>query len=409
MFEHQSFNINLKSIIMKKKLLPFLMLLIFSSMAFAGTYTLKVTVPDSTNVCYASGDFNGWSQPGTPMTLASSGPKVFTLDIVVADTTNSTYKFCAGPDWKYQQKQSANFRLSKLTDAGETVDGFQAYYNTGMAKDVTFDVLVPDSIFVLYMTGSYNGWSGTMDKMTRVDSSGSGEEFKATIHILDTTTLQFKFAAGPGWDYQQKVDTNYHYMTVGPTTVCELFTAIYNPALVGNITVTIIVPAGTPDVWLIGSFNGWSTDSSTAIKAMKNLDGTYTAVIPHVQNVQYKCYNSPGWAYEECIDSTNGPSLPNNRSAIFIKTPAVTDTVLFWKKVYVATAIQKIPLPDGYRIYSSRGSVIVEGVQSGVTVYDLMGRTIDRTVVRGTFVSKSLKTGIYIVRFDHLTQKVFVF
>jgi hypothetical protein len=395
---------------MKKKLLPIFLLFLLSSMSFAGTYTLKVTVPDTVTACYASGDFNGWSTPGpsTLMTKISDSPKIFTLDINVADTTGSTYKFYAGPDWTYEQNQAANFRLSALTAAGVIVDGFKAIYNVGMAKNVIFDVLVPDSIFVMYVTGSYNGWSGTMDKMTRVDSSGTGEEFVDTIHILDTTTLQYKFAAGPGWDYQQSVDTNYHFMLIGSITTCEHFSAIYNPALVGDITVHIVVPAGTPDVWLIGSFEGWVADSAHAVHATKNGDGTYTAVIPQVQNVQYKCYNNPGWAYEEASDA-QGSNLANNRSASFIESPTVKDTVLFWKKVYVATGIQKIPLPDGYRIYSNSGSVIVEGAQSGVTVYDLMGRTIDRTVIRGTFVSKTLKTGIYIVRFDNLTQKVFVY
>ena len=396
-------NINLKSITMKKQLLPLFLLLLLTSMSFAGNYTLKVTVPDTVTVCYASGDFNGWSSPGTLMNQVSSGPKVFTLDVVMTDTVGKAYKFCAGPDWKYQQNQSANYMMGTLTAAGVTVDGFQAIYNAGMAKDITFDVLVPDSIFVVYLTGSYNGWSGTMDKMTRADSSVNGEEFKITVHIKDTSTLEYKFSAGPGWDYQQSAG-NYKYMTDGSTVVCDQFTAIFNPALVGNITVNITVPAGTPDVWLIGSFEGWTADSAHALHATKNLDGTWTAVIPQVQNVQFKCYNSPGWTYEEAADAA-GSNLANNRSASFIADPVVNITVLFWKQVFVGI---KQVLPTSYRIYSNNGSVVVEGVNSRVTVYDIMGRVMESRNVKGSFVSGSLKTGIYIVTVDGYNQKIFV-
>ncbi len=390
---------------MKKKLLPFIMLCLFTSMSFAVTLTLKVTVPDSTNVCYASGDFNGWKQPGTLMTLASTGPKVFTLEIVVADTANSGYKFCAGPDWKYQQKESANFILSKLTADGVTVSGFQAYYNTGMAKKVVFDVLVPDSVFVVYLTGSYNGWSGIMDSMKLFKSDVNGKEFVDTIDILDTTTLQFKFSAGPGWAYQQTAG-NFIYNTDGSTVVCDQFTAIYNPALVGNITVNITVPDGTPAVWLIGSFNGWSTDSTTCVKATKNLDGTWTAIIPQQQNVEFKCYNFPYWDYEEAADAS-GTNLASNRKATFKDNPTMDITVLFWKKVYVAAGIKNL-LPNSYRMYSSNGSVVVEGVNSSVAVYDLLGRVMQSSKLRGTFVSTSLNSGIYIVRVDGFSQKVYV-
>lgn len=291
---------------MKKLLLPFLFLFLLASSSFATTYTLKVTVPDTVSVCYASGDFNGWSQPGTIMTKVSDKPKVFTLEISMTDTVGKSYKFCAGPDWYYQQNQSANFLMGKLTADGVTVDGFAAYYNTGMAKDVTFQVLVPDTIFVVYITGSFNGWSGTMSEMTKIGTTVNGTEFDLTVHIMDTTTLQYKFAAGPGWDYQQTAN-NYIYATDGSIVTCDKFTAIYNPALVGDISLHIVVPDGTPDVWIIGSFEGWTADSTHAIHATKNNDGTYSAVIPQVQNVQYKYYNNPSWTYESCQCSRSKP------------------------------------------------------------------------------------------------------
>ncbi len=367
---------------------------------------IKVTVPDTVTVCYVAGDFNGWNTTGTPMTLVSQGPKVFAVDVQISDedTTNSTYRILAGPAWKYEMVQAENFRISQLTEAGEVVDTFKAVYNVGMAKDVTIDVLVPVGVFRCFLTGSFNNWDPMSHEMTFVDSTANGKEFMLTIFALDTTSLEFKFLAGPGWAYEQTDATNYIYMTDGGTVVCDEFKNIFDPSKVGDITINITVPEGTPAVWIIGSFNNWALE--TAIQATLNEDGTYTAIIPMVADIEYKCWNYPDWIYEEAKDA-EGNGLDENRTASFETGPVFDITVLYWKNVYGATGV-KDPISQAYRMYTIHGTIVVEGVTSTVTIFDLNGRLIQNTRANGTFVSRELRPGLYIIRVDNMAQKIVV-
>jgi hypothetical protein len=259
---------------MKKRLLPFLFLMLITSMSFAQTHTLKVIVPDETQTCYVAGSFNGWDPAADEMTKISDSPKTFSLDIEVAegDVASTEYKYLSGPAWKYEQTQAANFKLSEYTADGDTVDSFKVIYDIGQESDVTINVLVPAELFVCYLTGSFNGWNSVSHPMTFVDSTANGKEFTLTIHSLDTTTLEFKFLSGPGWSYEQTQSTNWNYMTDGGTLVVDEFKAIYDPSKVGDVTINITVPEGTMEVWVVGSWNSWSMGG--AVQATKNLDGT---------------------------------------------------------------------------------------------------------------------------------------
>ena len=239
---------------MKEKLLLILLIaLIANGMAFANAYTFKVVTNDTTQVCYLVGGLNNWSTTATKMTLASESPRIFTVDVELTEEqiTDLTYKYCAGPDWKYQQVESTDFKFSEMTEAGDTVSRFQAYYDPGQEADVTIDVLVPSTVFVCYLTGSFNGWNSTSDEMTLVDESVNGKEFMLTIHTLDTTTLEYKFLAGPGWPYEQTSSTNFNYMADGGTVVCDDFKAIFDPSKVGDITINVTVPEGTYEAWIV--------------------------------------------------------------------------------------------------------------------------------------------------------------
>ena len=145
---------------MKKRILPFLMFMLITSMGFAQTHTLLVTVPDSIETVYVAGAFNGWN-PASVILLnqISDSPKMFSFEYTYEGSVDSLeYKFLAGPDWKYQQKESANFMV-KNDSATAVVDTFNAVYHRNQEKDVTIDVLVPVDVFQVYLTGSFNGWN----------------------------------------------------------------------------------------------------------------------------------------------------------------------------------------------------------------------------------------------------------
>jgi hypothetical protein len=390
---------------MKKRVLPILLLMLISGMGFAQKHTLLVTVPDSIETVYVAGAFNGWNPASDSLKMISDSPKMFSYEYTYDGPVDSLeYKFLAGPDWKYQQKASANFMV-KNDSATAVVDSFAAIYHHSYEKDVTIDVLVPVGVFVVYLTGTFNGWSPSANMMTKVDSTANGKEFQLTIHTMDTTTLEYKFLSGPGWPYQQEAG-NYNYMNDGGTVVCDEFKKIFDPAKVGDITINITVPEGTPGVWVIGSFgSGWSLDD--AIEATKNEDGTYTAVVPLVADIEYKIWNYPEWAYEEAKNAEGDP-LDENRTASFETGPVFDITVLYWIKVYGAPTGVKDPISAAYKMYTVNGTIVVEGVTSNVSVFDINGRMMQNVRAKGTFVSRSLQPGIYILRVDDKVQKVAV-
>jgi hypothetical protein len=390
---------------MKRKLLLFLTMILFTGMAFSQTHTILVTVPDTAEVVFIAGSINNWNTSSDTMTRISVSPKVYSFQFEMVDTSlkDVKYKFLSGPDWKYQQKQSADFVF--LTDsASAVVDTFQAVYHKSQADSVTIDVLVPATVYQLNLTGNFNGWDPTSHPMEMVDSTGDGKEFMLTLYVLDTTTLEYKFVAGPGWSYEQTVSDNYKYIVVGGTVECMDFKAIFNPNNVGDIVLNIKVPQGTAEVWIIGDFEDWSTEN--AVQATKVTDSTYTVTIQDVANISYKVYNHPDWIYEEAADAA-GTSVAN-RSAAFLDGPTFSITVTFWKQLYVPPT--KVDEIDNVRnhIYSRDGSVIVDGVVDRVTVYDIQGRLVQDTRTKGTFVSRNLNAGLYLIRVDNQVQKVLV-
>jgi hypothetical protein len=383
---------------MKKRFLPFLTLLLLTTMSFAQSRQIQVTVADSVQVVYIAGTINNWSEPGTLMTRVTD--TTFTYDFDAADTSGIEFKFLTGPAWKYEQVQAANFRYS--TDSITRVDEFKAYYDTTLADSVTIDVLVPVEVYQLNLTGNFNGWDPIANPMEMVDSTADGKEFMLKIYTLDTTALEFKFVAGPGWSYQQSNSANFKYLE-GNVVVCDEFDAIFNPNNVGDIVLNIKVPEGTPEVWIIGDFVGW--DPANAVQATKVTDTTYTVTI-HAADISFKVYNHPDWAYEEAKNEA-GESV-TDRTASFLDGPSFDITVAFWKDVFEApTPVQETDNVTNH-IYVKNSSVVVEGVEKDVAVIDIQGRVLQNVRTRGTFMSRSLNTGVYIIRVDNKVQKVMV-
>ncbi len=391
---------------MKKRILPFLLLILISSMGFGQKHTLVVTVPDSIETVYFSGEINNWrdpsSAPDDSAKLISDSPKMFSFDYTYDGSVDTLeYKIYAGPAWSYEQKRDSAFIVMD-DSATAVVDSFNAVYHRIWEADVTIDVLVPKEVYVLNLTGTFNNWNPTANPMEKVDSTSNGKEFMVTIHVLDTVSLEYKFIAGPGWPYEQSDAANFKYTVTHGVSTVDNFKDIFDPNDLGDITVHIVaVPEGTTDVYIIGSWgNSWKPEE--AIKAVKNDDETYTAVVPNVADIDYKVYNYPDWAYEEASDASGTPVA--DRHASTADSP-VEITVAFWKALYVATGV-KDPISSAYRMYTINRTIVVEGVTSAVSVFDINGRMMQSVRANGTFVSKSLQPGIYILRVDNKVQKI---
>jgi hypothetical protein len=126
-----------------------------------------------------------------------------------------------------------------------------------------------------------------------------------------------------------------------------------------------------------------------------------------VADIEYKIWNYPDWPYEEAKDA-EGNGLDENRKASFETGPVFDITVLYWKKVFGVPTGVKDPISAAYKMYTVNGTIVVEGVNSAVSVFDVNGRMMQSARAKGTFVSRSLQPGIYILRVDNKVQKVAV-
>ena len=80
----------------------------------------------------------------------------------------------------------------------------------------------------------------------------------------------------------------------------------------------------------------------------------------------------------------------------------------YWKKSYTPTGIEQLS-DRQITVYSKKGQIVVEGAKSEVTVYDLWGRKIEQIKVNSDlYISRFLKSGIYIVTADEQARKVYV-
>ena len=387
---------------MKKTFTYFVALMsLFAMIQNVSALVYNVTVPAGTEACFIAGNMNGWSPSANRMTKVDATH--YTLELPNALLTDS-FKYCSGPDWKYVEKDIAGNDLAKNRGwkSDDVVANWGSVYLTAFEKNVMIDVLVPLTTIDCYIVGSFANWASPDPayKMTKVATTADGIDFSITVHTLDTTTMEFKFCAGPAWSYQQTVTANFNYMKDGGVVVVTAFNAIFDPSKTGTINIKATVPAGTAKVWIMGDFIGWSWNN--LVEGTKNNDGTFSFSIPLVQSIEYKLYDSPDWNHVE-VDAT-GTEVAN-RKATYPTDTNLNVTVIGWK-----TAIAGIPTLDAnnYNIYSLDQSIVVEGVTSRIDIIDLTGRILQSQKLTGNFTSKVLKSGLYIVRVDEATKKVIV-
>lgn len=362
----------------------------------------NVTVPAGTKACYMTGEMNGWSPSATALTKVNETH--YTIDLPNA-TPEMKYQYLSGPDWKYIEKTADGAAITDRTWSAMDVVAKWFEVFTLDERDVTIEALVPTDVKVLYLVGNFNGWSspGEATKMTFVSQEVDGKIFKITVHSLDAKNMEFKFVAGPAWSYEQAdPKDNYVYATTENTksVVVNSFKAYFDPAKTGTINITATVPAGTDSVFIQGDFLGW--DMANAMKGVKNQDGTFTFSIPMVMKIIYNLYNKADWAYVEA--DANGDKYAD-RSASYPENANTTVTVIAWKKSISAIAQTK---EATNKMYIINYQLVVENVSSNITIYDVTGRKIETALTNGTYKSKKINAGLYIVHVDGATKKIAV-
>jgi hypothetical protein len=410
-----------------KKIFTFaIALMSFIAITSATNLVFKVTVPTPTNECWIIGNFCNWTlTSAVQCTKVDDTHYTVTLDDTTfpSGTTAATlqYKYLSGNgDWSYNEVQADGSNLPGNGNRNgfnpDAVTGFEmdvvAKWNvlfvphTPVPMNVTIDVLVPAGTFQCYIVGNFNSWAGPTApadscKMVLVSTNTDGTKiFEKTVFTADELLLAYHFCSGPDWSFEQSAPSgDYHYPEVQP--VVTSWKAVFDPSTVGNINIVATVPLyGTGNhVYIQGGFNGWSWSSPKEMT--KNADGTYSYLINNIASTEYKIYNGTDWGYVE-VDAT-GTEVAN-RSVTAVPQSTITEniTVIGWK---TPTALKELNA-DNYKVYTQGHSIVVEGVTSQVEVYDASGRTMQSVKTMGTFTSRNLNAGLYILKVDGATRKV---
>ncbi|MEI7503514.1 MAG: T9SS type A sorting domain-containing protein [Paludibacter sp.] len=385
----------------------------FAMQQKASALVYVAEVPAGTLACYIAGDFPA------PMSWAPSAPegkmtKVdathYTIDLPTA-TAAMAYKYCSGPDWAFVEKQADGTELAanRTYAAGVTdvVLKWAAIYDPTvlpLPMNVTIDVITPPGTIECYIVGTFNKWAGPTApadsvKMVKLATNPDGTViFEKTIFTDDANKLAYHFCSGPDWTFEQKAPAgDYKYPEVAPT-VTE-WKKIYDPTKLGNFNIKITVPSGTTEVWVCGSFQAWSMDN--AVACTKNLDGTFSFAVNNSPGFEYKLFNKKdaSWGYF-AIDAL-GVAIAN--TVLSFPTDLTTNVTVFaWK---IPTGINDVKAATN-RMYSDNSTIIVEGVKSQISLFDIAGRLIQSENMNGIFTSNKLKAGMYIIRVDGATRKM---
>ena len=408
----------------------------------AANVVFNVTVPSPTYQVWIVGSFNGWNNADKQLTKVDDTHFTITMDDATwaagVTTANVEYKYLSGGgDWAYVEKYADGSEMkanrayalgvvNTHKDANGVVDDTSAPGNNGtdvVAKwaavynptvlplplNVTIDVLVPAGTFQCYIVGTFNSWAGPTApadsvKMVLMGTNPDGTKiFEKTIYTADANKLAYHFCCGPDWSFEQKTPSgDFKYDATGNNVIVTEWKAIYDPTKLGNVTVVATVPAtGAQHVFIQGGFMGWSW--TTPKEMTKNIDGTYSSTISNIISTEYRLYNLADWTNPE-VDATGAERA--NRSVTATPGTTITENIVVigWK---VPTALKALNM-DKYKVYTTNHSLVVEGVTSQVDVYDVSGRNLQSAKMVGTFKSKTLNAGLYILRVDGATQKVAV-
>jgi hypothetical protein len=321
------------------------------------------------------------------------------------------YKYCCGPDWVYVEKTATGAEVANRSyvDGNDVVAKWSLVYNPTvlpLPKTVTINVTVPLDVLECYITGTFNNWAIPTDstKMTLVETTTSGKVFSVSFFTLDANKLQYKFCAGPSWDYASTAVANINYPDPTLNTANEAissFIAYYNPATANMISIAATVPTGTERVWIQGSMFSW--DWAAALEATKISDGLFKVSVPvstSPYTMQYLMFNQPDLNHYE-VDETG--AMRAIRTATYPTDTDISIAVTAWASA--PNGLNDIN-PDKYKIYTQKKTIVVEGVETRVDIFDLSGRNIQSSKQPGNFHSNALNPGLYIVVADGYSRKI---
>lgn len=195
----------------------------------------KVQVPEGTHECWVVGNFNNWNNAQYKMNKIDD--RNYQLKIYNISVQDLQYKYLSGPgDWVFVEKDANGGEIPDRTyHANDTVARWNAVYDPGTpppGKLITFEITVPYNDRQLHVAGSFNNWApgDTTAIMTETGMNNSGKIFRKTVWVNYPEALEYKFCAGPGWEFVQVQENNYHIPNAALDTIRHRVVAFYSYA-----------------------------------------------------------------------------------------------------------------------------------------------------------------------------------
>jgi len=437
---------------------------------FVPGVTYTVTVPAGTNACYLTGEMNAWSPTANPMTKVDATH--YTLTLNNALTTHKYLYLCGPDwDYEESEADGITSRSDRTYTAADVVIAWKAVYvPVGFTYNVTVPPGTTEckiegamngwvsspmtKIDATHYTISYPAALATDDYIYRtvgdvketIAADGLAKhDDRSDWAASDTVAgwymmmIKYNVTVPPGttacsietqmndWAFvpMKMIDAThytldmvndtlspgyYHlYRTVGDVKETEASDGLvkrqdhskwaendvvmgwYNMMLIYNVT----VPAGTTACFIETQMNDWATVPMTMIDPthyrLAMLNDTLSPGYYHI-------YRTVG----EVKETTDPAGL--NKRADRMHWAAI-DVVIGW--FGLMTGVKELNT-DNHKIYTYSGTVVVEGVRNRIELFDMNGRAIQSQKLAGKFTSKTLNSGVYIIRVDGITKKIAV-
>lgn len=183
-----------------KKIILIALITLVSSYSNA-QLTYKVRVPNGTKAVYLRGDMNGWGT-SLVMTQDAFDVNLFTISVSIAKAIHK-YKYCAGPDWAYEELTPQGFPPGNRSYPGEGVEdvvaGWRMIYDPSIqVGNITLNATVPASTKNCFVVGSFNSWAwGAPTAMTKLS------ETQFTITLPKEQGISYKYTSGSNSRYEE--------------------------------------------------------------------------------------------------------------------------------------------------------------------------------------------------------------
>ncbi len=274
----------------------------------------------------------------------------------------------------------------------------------------TLNVTVPASTTdTCFVGGGFNGW--TMTPLHYVSTSSDG-----TTKLFSSSTLPATFAGNQNfylynatntWASTSTPSLSFSSAATGLTSQDVTVTAWLNAINYTFINVT--VPYAVSECYFISDQVGWTLPTN-ATKMTLTTTNTSTKVYSYAYRKTANPLHPFNGLFLAGLDGTSTNTYGQKTPATNFTNPGTANSLNFavteFKAIYapVATALQNATDATN-RIQVVDNKIVVEKAVSNVTIFDVRGSLIQSVNIKGAFTSKTLHSGMYIVRVDNKAYK----